>query len=939
MTSEQYARIKEIFLEACSLPPPQRSSYISKSCAGDHEAIREVERLLAHHRPAPDPAPAVSPANKGELKELAAMLTEPPTFQTGDMVDDRYRIVSLLGEGGMGRVYRAEDLRLHKTVALKFLPPLHILDPTWRRRVEREVNLSRAVSHPGVCRIHDLGEVDGAPFISMEYVDGEDLSSLLRRVGRLTGPRAIDIARQLCAALAAAHIHGVLHRDLKPANVMIDGKGRVRITDFGLAVYAGQVDRAEIRSGTPRYMAPEQIAGIAVNERSDIYSLGLVLYEMFTGKPAFTAKNRGDYLQIHRTVEPELPSSLVPDIDPHVEAVILACLRKDPAERPESALTVAANLPGGDLLAAALDAGQIPTREILANAAAQGPIDRKKIGLIGIVGLLLFGLALILGRDTHPIATHGGAKSPEVLAELARQLATSAGWQRDNNVEDGRYFPAADVESSTFAVTEDGRGLTLALARGEDVLFRFHLGKSQLMRPTNDVLSFIMPTRTPFQISSDSDLSSLIIVDGQGRPLLLQSSESSGISRLDSDWQSLVRAAGYNPRDLRQIKPLTTPGGNPTEHLAFRVNPNTREDGGARIEIATCGHRVCFFAVLRESDKDSQGLLYSTPARWVAIRTARNSVLLALLAVALPLAWRNLATGGDVVGSLRVGAFVFFLRLAGNLLSAQHLDGFKGLIESCMNGTISALCEGFIVTLFYVSIESQVRQRWPRTLGSWSRLLNGRIRDSFVARDILFGCVIGTFWAILLFLDRRLPIWMEWNSRPQLRMYQSLDDLIGGRFAVAGLLASLRAGVYQGLAILFLLVIATWLTGKRKWLALAIVWLVGSIMYAPTASSPITAWTLLSLGLVALSLYVLTCWGLVSILSALLVLGFLGVFPITTNYSAWYAGYGIFACLATLGIGLWSLYEALRPPSPDNQIPLAAPFVQGRSHSASLLRK
>lgn len=921
MTSEQYARIKEIFLEACSLPPQQRSSYISKSCAGDNEALREVERLLAHHRPAPHQAPAASAPDKGELEELAAMLAEPPSFQTGDMVAERYRIVSLLGEGGMGRVYRAEDLRLHKTVALKFLPPLHILDPTWRRRVEREVNLSRAVSHPGVCRVHDLGEVDGAPYISMEYVDGEDLASLLRRVGRITGSRAIDIARQLCAALAAAHIHGVLHRDLKPANVMIDGKGRVRITDFGLAVYAGKVDRAEIRSGTPRYMAPEQIAGIGVDERSDIYSLGLVLYEMFTGKPAFTAKNRSDYLQIHRTVEPELPSSLVPDIDPHVEAVILACLRKDPAERPESALAVAANLPGGDLLAAALDAGQIPTREMLANAAAYGPVDRKMIGLTGIVGLVLFGLAILLGRDTHPIATHGGAKSPEVLVELARRLATTAGWHLDNHVEDGRYFPAADAESSTFADTENGKGLILALARGEDVLFRFRLGKSQSLPPSNDVLSFIMPTRTPFQLSSDSNQTSIIIVDGQGRPLLLRSNRSSGNSALNSDWQSLVRAAGFEPQDLTPVQPMTTPGGNPTEHLAFRVNSNTREDGGVRIEIAKSGNCVCFFAVLRESDKEPTGLLYSTPARWVVIRTARSSVLLALIAVALPLAWRNVSSGGDVVGSLRIGAFVFSLRLIGNLLSAQNADGFKGLVESCTQGTISALCEGLIVALFYVSIESHVRQQWPRTLGSWSRLLNGRFRDRFVARDILFGCVVGTFWAILLFVDRGLPVWMNWNSRPQLRMYQSLDDLVGGRFAVAGLLTSLRGGIYQGLALLFLLVIGTWLTGKRKWPALVIVWFVGSLMYAPTASSPVAAWTLLSFGLVGLGLYVLTCWGLVSVLSALVVLSFLGVFPITTYFGAWFAGYGIFACIATLGIGLWSFFEALRTPAPEIRPP------------------
>ena len=175
----------------------------------------------------------------------------------------------------MGEVYRAEDLRLGQSVALKFLPPAVAEDPQRLAQFHHEVRIARQVSHRNVCRVYDIGEDHGRVFLTMELIDGEDLAGLLKRVGRFPEERATEIARQICAGLAAAHDCGVLHRDLKPANVMLDADGRVRITDFGLAGLAGSF--TDIRSGTPAYMAPEQLAGREVTERSDIFSLGLVL--------------------------------------------------------------------------------------------------------------------------------------------------------------------------------------------------------------------------------------------------------------------------------------------------------------------------------------------------------------------------------------------------------------------------------------------------------------------------------------------------------------------------------------------------------------------------------------------------------------------------------------------------------------------------------------
>src|SRR5580658_2681011 len=209
-------------------------------------------------------------------------------FLPGRLLASRYRIIALLGKGGMGEVYRADDLTLGQPVALKFLPEEASRDEGLLERFRNEVRIARRVSHPNVCRVYDVGEVDGYSFFTMEYVDGEDLASLLRRIGRLPQDKALDIARQLCAGLAAAHAKGVLHRDLKPANIMLDGRGQVVITDFGLAGVADDIRGNEIRSGTPAYMAPEQLAGKEVSTRSDIYALGLVLYEVFTGKRAFS---------------------------------------------------------------------------------------------------------------------------------------------------------------------------------------------------------------------------------------------------------------------------------------------------------------------------------------------------------------------------------------------------------------------------------------------------------------------------------------------------------------------------------------------------------------------------------------------------------------------------------------------------------------------------
>src|SRR4249919_2329113 len=363
----------------------------------------------------------------------------PPSgvFTPGAIIAGRYRLVALLGRGGMGEVYRADDLTLDQPVALKFLPGGVAADDSRLAQFHNELRTARQVSHKNVCRLYDLGEADGRRFLTMEYVDGEDLASLLRRIGRIPQDKAIEIARQLCAGLSAAHERGVLHRDLKPANIMIDGDGNVRIADFGLAVAAG--DTSASRAGTPQYMAPELLAGGQASVKTDIYALGLVLFEVFTGRRPYEAKTQNDLVAMQQSGRISTPSSVVRDLDPAVERVILRCLESDPALRPGSALAVAAALPGGDPLAAALAAGETPSPEMVA-AAGETSAVRPVIGLSLLAAIIVGILTVaVLSDRTLFIARIPMEKGADALEDRARETLTKLGYT-DRPADTARGF-------------------------------------------------------------------------------------------------------------------------------------------------------------------------------------------------------------------------------------------------------------------------------------------------------------------------------------------------------------------------------------------------------------------------------------------------------------------------------------------------------------------
>ena len=651
-------------------------------------------------------------------------------FVPGRVFAARFRIVSLLGRGASGEVYRADDLRLGQPVALKLLTTLGASPSEALARFAVEVRLARTIAHPNVCRVFDIGEAEHWHYLSMEYVDGETLASVRERIGRLPPEKVIDVARQLCAGLAAAHDHGVLHRDLKPANVMLDGRGRVRIMDFGLAMHPGEhIDRI---AGTPAYIAPEQLAGREPTERSDLFSLGLVIYEIVTGEPALRALSFVE--RAGKMLNPET-LSFPSGIEPRVIEIIRQCLATDPVERPRSALHVAAHFPGGDALAAALADGRVPTPDIVASAHDGGVIGPAAAA--AVLGLVVTGLGLIgLRGEILTVAPTDVPKPPEALAERSRELLGRLG-------EDSK---AVDQEFG-FETVDNGKG-------GRMVRFVYRTSPAPLT-PFN-LLHVVTRSDPPNDVAGMAT----VTLDTSGRLI--------AFSRIVTDplrpaseprWADVFREANLDlgsfdraPVDRRPLVPHD-------DAMAWvRLQPGAEP---LRVTGATLAQIPVAFNTQPTSAQEHDRRVLSTQRSGLSEGVLWASVIVIFSGTAVMVRRHLRASEGDLHGARTLAAVAIIGGLLSMMLQAHHVRDVVQELLVLLSMVGWCLVWGGFSWLAYLAFEPYVRRLWPRTLITWTRVLSGRFNDPLVGRDLLLGILAGTFVAVasllIIMMHERIP--------------------------------------------------------------------------------------------------------------------------------------------------------------------------------------
>jgi hypothetical protein len=830
-------------------------------------------------------------------------------YVPGATLDDRYRIVSPLGKGGMGEVYRAEDLKLGQTVALKFLPKSLAHNAEALARFTREVRLARQVSHPNVCRVFDIGEADGQTFLTMEFVDGEDIASLMRRIGRLPADKALEIARQVCAGLAAAHEHGIVHRDLKPANIMLDGRGRARITDFGLAGISTEIQGDDARAGTPAYMSPEQFSGGEVTPKSDVYSLGLVMYEIFTGKKPYDAKTFEEMARLRDKSAPTAPSTHLKEIDPLVERVILGCLQKDPAKRPASALQVAAALPGGDPLAAALAAGETPSPEMVA-AAGETEGLRPAIAWRCLL-LIVLGLAAVavLSQKAELLNIVPLPSPPEVLAAKARDMAREFGYTATPT---DTFYLFDTLPGYRGYVEQNDRSLTrwnnLSSGVPPTVGFWYRESPQFMVNDTFDSSGLMDQDDPPHTISGMC----LVVLDTQGHlvtfvavpPQLDTSTEMAA----PPNWAALFTAAVLDENHFKAVPPQWTPLVTSDARAAWEGIWPGHPELPLRVEAAAYRGKPVYFNLVSSWTKPGR-MQQQQRSTWESIQTAIVfAVICSIALLGIVMARNNIRSGrGDQRGAKRLALLAFVSMWVGNLLLVHHIPALSESVPILIS-TAWGLIAAASSWVLYVALEPYVRRRWPNSLISWGRLLAGQMRDPVVGRDLVVGILAGISWTVADRVEILVPGWMgKVPTSPDANFFHA--GLLGLRFIVSGI--PINIVIFASLSLFWFFVFFLIRQVLRKeWLAVLVALLLVSLFsilgnkYHPVldAAFQVVLW--------GMALLILIRFGLLPVMVALGINNLLEVSPLTTHLWAWYAGSTIFVFSVILALAIFGFYTS-----------------------------
>ncbi len=815
-------------------------------------------------------------------------------FVPGTLLGGRYRIIGLLGQGGMGEVYRATDLMLGQSVALKLLPETAAANGPLLERFYGEVRVARQVSHPNVCRVFDIGEAEGLPFISMEYVAGEDLASLLHRIGRLPADRAVIAARQICAGLAAAHSKGVIHRDLKPQNIMMDKHGQIMIMDFGLAALADQVSGPEARHGTPAYMSPEQLKGADVTAKSDIYALGLVLYELFTGKRPFDADSVQQLISRQENAQLTSMSSIAAEIDPAVDRVIRRCLDPEPARRPGSALAVSAALPGGDPLAVALAAGETPSPEMVAAAGKTGGLARKySIPCLAVV-LACVMVSPLLKQQTIAFYRTPNSFPPEVLQQKARDISASLGY--GDKPADSAFWMEQRLELLQYVdQLHQAQKWNEWFSTEAPVRAMYRESPAPLIaQPAGQVDATNPAPLVPGMVE--------VSMDAAGRLRRFDAVPLPGtVAPVAAE--AVFHAAQLDMGRFTAAQPVGMPRGPSDEFHAWQGPHPSLPNTPLTVEVAWWKGRITYARVISPWEPDGAG----RPAAPAQVARFRDAINIAMGVAGFGFAWflarRNWRLGrGDRRGALTLALFVAALQLV-IWFGAMHPVPRSELFALAMGGLAEALLTAFFVWILYLALEPALRARWPHSIVTWNRLLAGQWRDRQVAAHVLMGAALS---AGLVLTTSVVDYWQaDLSTMPGLSM------LNGARAWVGGFAARAAAGVQVGLVVFFAIFGLRTLL-RRDWIAALISALAFAAVQPDLSNSPNVplayAVYVLVFGVLTFSL---VRFGLVVAISTVFFLNSLNAISLGMDWTAWYTAPGLATAAVVVLIAVAAFQRSL----------------------------
>jgi hypothetical protein len=809
------------------------------------------------------------------------------------VLPDRYANVERIGVGGMGEIFRAEDTALGRTVAIKVLAERYAADESVRARFTREaLAAARLSAAPNAVTIFDVGEADGRPYFVMELLPGGSLADRLAEEGAPPPARAIAWLEDAARALDAAHDLGIVHRDLKPANVMLDGRGRARITDFGLAI---AVDAAAgcAGEGTPAYMAPEQLEGGEATARSDVYSLGLVLYELFTGRRAFDPPSPAATPRRPPTPSlPASPSSLVEGIDASIDRAILRCLDRDPARRPASAGHVLAMLPGGDPLAAAVAAGETPSPEMVAAAGEEGALSpRAAWGLLaGIV--LGLAVAVALGARSWEPDRLPAMRSPDSMCDLARDVLRTLG--HDATLREHAWWVDLDEDYVHRAQIQPDMP---APAEARPAALRFHFRQSpKRIQPHGRSSSKDDPE---LFWSGDSYVS----LDPRGRLLALavvtpQIDGGEAAPAGAPDWRGLLRLADIPPEALREVAPRWAPDVPSDSRLAWEGR-----DHGApfRIEAAGWRGRPVWMRTIAPWDRPERDSTLEP------IAPGPNPVFATLgiltVCVFAVLARRNLRLGRENrQGAMRIALAVYSVTVMPivferfpSLLDPVEVWRFLGRWA-----TIPCFAAAS-AWLYYLGVEPYLRRRWPHRLIGCTRLLDGRLKDPLVGKEVLAGLLAGVGVSLINFLEPILGSLQGFGLPTNPLRLGPATEYWGALGEIAGI--SMLAGL-GGFALVLLL--RTLLRREiPAWILLGLFIVAGFVSPAP----PVVRWV--TAAVAAILVVVAARFGVITATLVWAVPSLLAFVPLTLDPGRWYAWRGLVAVALVVIAALWGFRAAM----------------------------